>query len=110
LRSDVSPELIVLINVPSVDNPDGSNVTVREISPIGHSDATGNKAGGRKVVRAGKREVVVGKSIASDFRGQNGAKTRVRPRGLGGGRRDGRGKSSANSEIFADLNLTGADS
>src|SRR5438105_3768596 len=31
----VSPEGIVLITVPSVDNPEGSNITVRGISPIG---------------------------------------------------------------------------
>src|SRR5436190_4662432 len=31
----VSPEGIVLINVPSVDNPEGSNITVRGITPIG---------------------------------------------------------------------------
>src|SRR5258708_19876018 len=31
----VSPEGIVVINLPSVDNPEGSNVTLRGITPIG---------------------------------------------------------------------------
>src|SRR6266852_770622 len=31
----VSPETIVVVNLPSVDNPDGSNVTIRGLSPMG---------------------------------------------------------------------------
>src|SRR5436309_6754281 len=31
----VSPEGVVLINVSSVDNPEGSNITVRGLSPMG---------------------------------------------------------------------------
>src|SRR5437667_941218 len=103
----VSPELIVLINVPSVDNPDGSNVTVRGISPIGIQMRPGIKLAAGRWFEAGKREVVVGKSIAQRFpAARMGQK-------LAFGRGDwdvvgvmDAGKSSANSEIFADLNLT----
>jgi ABC-type antimicrobial peptide transport system permease subunit len=63
----ISPELIVLINVPSVDNPEGSNITVRGISPIGIEMRPGIKLAAGRWFDAGKREVVVGKSIAERF-------------------------------------------
>jgi putative ABC transport system permease protein len=106
----VSPEGIVLINVPSVDNPEGSNVTVRAILPIGIEMRPGIKLAAGRWFEAGKREVVVGKSISQRFPAARlGQK-------LAFGRGDWEvvgvmdaGKSSANSEIFADLNLTAAD-
>jgi putative ABC transport system permease protein len=106
----VSPELIVLIAVPSVDNPDGSNITVRGLSPMGIQMRDGIKLASGRWFEAGKREVVVGKSIAARFPAARlGEK-------LAFGRGDWEvvgvmdaGKSAANSEIFADLNLASAD-
>src|SRR5437879_4674759 len=106
----VSPEGIVLINVPSVDNPDGSNITVRGISPIGIQMRENIKLSAGRWFEAGKREVVVGKSIAKRFpAARMGEK-------LAFGHGDWEvvgimdaGKSAANSEIFADLNITAAD-
>src|SRR5712691_8243394 len=58
----VSPEGIVVINLPSVDNPEGSNVTLRGLTALGIQMRDGIKLlpGGRWFER-GKREVVVGK-------------------------------------------------
>src|SRR5216684_7804118 len=58
----VSPETIVLINVPSVDNPEGSNITVRGISPIGIEMRENIRISAGRWFEPGKREVVVGKS------------------------------------------------
>jgi putative ABC transport system permease protein len=106
----VSPETIVVVNLPSVDNPDGSNVTVRGISPMGLQMREGIKLASGRWFSSGRREVVVGKSIAARFPASRlGQKITF-------GRGDWEvvgimdaGKSAANSEIFADLNLASAD-
>ncbi len=106
----VSPEGIVVINLPSVDNPEGSNVTLRGLAPIGLQMREGIKLASGRWFEAGKREVVVGKSIAARFpAAQLGRK-------LTFGRGDwdvvgimDAGKSAANSEIFTDVNLAAAD-
>jgi putative ABC transport system permease protein len=106
----VSPEGIVVINLASVDNPDGSNVTVRGLSPMGLEMREGIKLAQGRWFTSGKREVVVGKSIAARFpAARMGQKL-----AFGKGEWDvvgimDAGKSAANSEIFTDLNQTGAD-
>jgi putative ABC transport system permease protein len=106
----VSPELIVLINVPSVDNPEGSNITVRGVSPMGIQMREGIKLASGRWFASGKREVVVGKSIATRFPAAKLGEKLAFGRGEWEvvGVMDA-GKSAANSEIFADLNLAGAD-
>jgi putative ABC transport system permease protein len=106
----VSPETIVLINLPSVDNPDGSNVTLRGISPMGLQMREGVKLASGRWFGSGKREVVVGKSIAARFPAARLGQKLAFGRGEWEvvGIMDA-GKSAANSEIFADLNLAGAD-
>jgi putative ABC transport system permease protein len=106
----VSPEGIVVINLPSVDNPEGSNVTLRGITPIGIQMRDEIKLLSGRWFDTGKREVVVGKSIAARFPG-----ARIGQRILFGrgewevvGVMDA-GKSAHNSEVFGDLNLMGAD-
>jgi len=106
----VSPEGIVLINVPSVDNPEGSNITVRGITPIGIQMREGLKLVSGRWFEPGKREVVVGKSIAARF-----PATRMGEK-LTFGKGDwdvvgilDAGKSANNSEIFTDLNQAAAD-
>jgi putative ABC transport system permease protein len=107
----VSPELIVVINLPSVDNPDGSNVTVRGVSPMGLQMREGIKLATGRWFTSGRREVVVGKSIAARFPAASFGKKIAFGRGEWEvvGIVDA-GKSAANSEIFADLNLCAADS
>src|SRR3982074_769823 len=56
----VSPETIVVINLPSVDNPDGSNVTLRGISPMGLQMREGIKLASGRWFGSGKREGVGG--------------------------------------------------
>ena len=52
----ISPELVVVINLPSVDNPDGSNVTVRGVSPMGIQMRERVKLAAGRWFEAGKRE------------------------------------------------------
>jgi ABC-type lipoprotein release transport system permease subunit len=106
----VSPEGIVLVNLPSVDNPDGSNVTLRGITPTGIQMREGIKLLSGRWFEQGKREVVVGKSIAARFPSAHMGQRIFFGRGEWEvvGVMDA-GKSAHNSEIFADLNLAGAD-
>jgi ABC-type antimicrobial peptide transport system permease subunit len=105
-----SLEMVTVINLPSVDSPDGMNVTLRGILPVGIRMRDGLKLQDGRWFRAGQREVVVGKSIARRYPGaQLGQKLRF-------GRGDWEvvgvmdaGTSSANSEIFGDLNQTSSD-
>jgi putative ABC transport system permease protein len=106
----VSPEGVVVISLPSVDNPDGSNITLRGITAMGIQMREGIKLISGRWFASGRREIVVGKSVAARFPAARlGQKVRF-------GRGDWEvvgimdaGKSAANSEIFSDLNLTGAD-
>ena len=106
----VSPEGVVVISLPSVDNPDGSNITLRGITPMGIQMREGIKLAAGRWFDSGKREIVVGKAIAARFPAARLGKKVAFGRGEWEvvGIMDA-GKSAANSEIFADLNLTGAD-
>ena len=106
----VSPEGVVVISLPSVDNPDGSNVTLRGITAMGIQMREGIKLASGRWFDQGKREIVVGKSIAARFPGARLGQKVAFGRGQWEvvGIMDA-GKSAANSEIFSDLNLTGAD-
>jgi putative ABC transport system permease protein len=105
-----SLELVTVVNLARIDTADGINVTIRGISPIGVEMREGLKIAEGRWFDAGKREVVVGKSIAKRFPDAR----------LGGTIQFGRGdwtvvgimdagRSAVNSEIFADLNQTSAD-
>lgn len=105
-----SLEMVTVINLPSVDSPEGMNVTLRGILPLGIEMRDGLKLQAGRWFRAGQREVVVGKSIARRYPGAHlGKKLRF---GRGEwevvGVMDG-GQSSVNSEIFGDLNQTSSD-
>ena len=105
-----SLEMVTVINLPSIDSPEGMNVTLRGILPLGIEMRDGLKLQDGRWFRAGQREVVVGKSIARRYPGaQLGKKLRF---GRGEwevvGVMDG-GQSSVNSEIFGDLNQTSSD-
>ena len=105
-----SLEMVTVINLPSVDSPEGMNVTLRGILPTGVKLRDGLKLQEGRWFRAGQREVVVGKSIARRYPGaQLGKKLRF---GRGDweivGVMDG-GQSAVNSEIWGDLNQTSSD-
>lgn len=105
-----SLEVVTVINLASVDAPDGMNVTVRGLLPIGVEMRRGLKIASGRWFDPGKRELVAGKSIARRYPGA----------GLGKHIKFGRGdwevvgvmdagQSAQNSEIFGDLNQVSSD-
>ena len=99
----VSPEALTVVNLPSVDSPEGMNVTVRGLLPIGLAMRTVAVTQG-KMFEPGLRQIVVGESISHRYPdAQIGKQVRF-GRGLWevvGVFRVG--ESAANSEIWADL-------
>ena len=106
----ISLELVTIVNLPSIDNPDGVNVTLRGLTPIGGEMREGLRLAAGRWFEPGKREVVVGSSISKRFP-DAALGRRIH---LGRGDWDIVGimqtrNSASNSEIFADLNLLAAD-
>ncbi len=104
-----SLEMTQVINLPSVDDPKGMNVTLRGLLPTGIAMRSVHLATGRWF-QAGQREIVVGKSIAQRYPdAQFGHHLRF---GRGDwqivGIMDG-GQSAVNSEIWGDLNQISSD-
>ncbi len=104
-----SLELVSVINLPSVDNPEGSNVTVRGVSLRGVQMRKLKLAAGRWF-QPGHREVTVGKNIAKRYPAAQLGKQLKFGKGLWTvvGVFDG-GKSAVNSEIFGDANQVASD-
>ena len=105
-----SLEIVTVINLPSVDKPDGMNVTVRGLLPMGIKMRDELKLQDGRWFNPGQREVVVGKSVAKRYPdARMGKKLRF---GRGEwevvGVMDG-GQSAVNSEIFGDLNQISSD-
>lgn len=105
----VSPEVISVVNLPSVDSPEGMNVTVRGMLPIGLTMRTVGVTNG-KMFGPGLRQVVVGESVAKRYpAAQIGKQLRF---GRGMWEVVGvfkSGESAANSEIWTDLNQLRGD-
>jgi putative ABC transport system permease protein len=105
-----SVELVTVINLPSVDNPGGANITLRGITPVGLEVREEVKLAQGRWFRQGQREVVVGRSIPSRYPdAQIGNKLRF---GKGDWEIVGvvdAGKGAANSEILCDLNQASGD-
>jgi putative ABC transport system permease protein len=104
-----SLEMVQVINLPSVDDPKGMNVTLRGLLQVGISMRNVHLVSGRWF-QAGRREIVVGKSIAQRYPdAQLGRHLRF---GKGDwaivGIMDG-GQSAVNSEIWGDLNQVSSD-
>jgi len=105
----VSPELVNVANLPSVDNPKGMNITVRGINPVGIEMRSVRLTDGRWF-RSGQREIVIGKSVARRYPTASLGK-RIR---FGKGEweivgiMDG-GESAVNSEIWGDFNQIASD-
>jgi len=105
-----SLEMVTIVNLVSVDAPDGTNVTLRGMMPVGRElRPTMHLVAGRWF-DTGKRELVVGESIAKRFPAAR----------LGNKLHFGRGdwdivgvmtagKSAANSEMLTDLNQVASD-
>lgn len=105
-----SLEMVTVIDLESVDAPQGINVTLRGITPLGIEMRDQMKLVSGRWFQAGQREVVAGESIAKRFPG-----ARIGQR-LHFGRGDwdvvgimSAGSGSSNSEIFGDLNQISAD-
>jgi len=106
----VSLELVTVVNLERAGSSEGVNVTLRGLTPPGIEMREGLKLADGRWFDPGKREVVVGASIARRFPEVQLGRT------IHLGRADWEvvgvmeaGRGVANSEIFADLNLLSAD-
>ncbi len=103
-----SEELVNVVNLPSVDNPKGMNVTVRGLGPAGIEMRDATIVQGRWF-DPGREEIVVGEAVARRYPGARlGNRIRF---GRGDwkvvGVMDG-GQSAYNSEIWGDFNQVSA--
>lgn len=105
----VSPEGLTVINLPSIEAPAGTNVTVRGMLPIGLSMRQVTVVSGA-MIKPGLRQVVVGESVAKRYPGAQVGKELRFGRGMWtvvGVFRVG--DTAANSEIWTDLNQLRGD-
>ncbi len=105
-----SLELVTVINLPSVESPDGMNVTVRGLLPVGIEMREDMKLTAGRWFTTGRREVVVGDSIARRY--PDAALGKRLTFGRGEWEVVGVFKSeqlARNSEILADLNQAASD-
>jgi putative ABC transport system permease protein len=104
-----SLEIVTVINLPSVDSPDGMNVTLRGLGTMGIEMRKVAIREGRWF-RSGQREVVVGTSIASRYPVARIGQTLSFGRGewVVVGVMD-RARSAANSEIWGELGQISSD-
>lgn len=104
-----SPEILTIVNLPSVDSPAGMNLTVRAMSQVGVEMRDAKLQQGRWF-QSGQREIVVGKSVAKRYpNAQPGKRVRF---GRGEWEVVGvfdAGESTFNGEIWGELNQVGAD-
>jgi len=106
----VSPEIVTVMNLPRKNNPEGANVTIRGLSPLGVKMRPELKMLQGRWFEAGQREIAVGKSIASRYvNATMGDRLRF-------GRGDwtivgvfDAGKTAFDSEIWGDLNQIATD-
>ena len=109
-ESLASPEVVVVIVIPRKDNTGETNVTVRGMSPVGFELRPKIGLVEGRWFDAGKREIVVSKSISQRFRNA----------GMGDELFFGKGKwkvvgvfdagdTAASSEIWADVNQMASD-
>jgi putative ABC transport system permease protein len=105
-----SPEILTVVNLPSVDSPNGMNLTVRALSQIGVEMRGAKIQPGGRWFQSGQREIVVGKSVAKRYPNARPGK-RVR---FGRGEWEvvgvfDAGDSAFNGEIWGELNQIGPD-
>jgi putative ABC transport system permease protein len=105
-----SLEVVTVINMENADTGEGTNVTVRGLPPAGIEMRHGIKISSGRWFQQGRREVVVGKSVADRY-----PEARIGRR-VKFGRGDwdvvgvmDAGRGAQASEIWGDLNQVGAD-
>lgn len=105
-----SLEMVTVIMLEGPEHPEGINITLRGLLPVGFEMREDVKIVAGRMFETGRREAIVGKGVAD----------RYGMAGIGRKLRFGRGewtvvgifdagRSAANSEIFADLNQVSAD-
>jgi putative ABC transport system permease protein len=105
-----SLEMITVILLEGPENPDGINITLRGLQPVGLEMRENVHLVAGRMFETGKREIIAGRGVAE----------RYAMAALGKKLRFGRGewtvvgvfdagRSAANSEIFADLNQVSSD-
>ena len=105
-----SLEVVSGISLQTADNPDGFNITIRGITPVGKEIRDYMKVSEGRWFRPGMREVVVGKSIAAKY-----PEARVGKKlALGKGEWEvvgvmDAGRAAIGSEILGDLNQIAGD-
>lgn len=105
-----SLEMVAVIVLKGGASPEGINITLRGLTPIGVAMREHVRIAQGRPFSPGRRELVVGKSIAERYpAARMGSRLR-----FGRGQWDvvgvmDAGRSAANSEIFADLNQLAAD-
>ncbi len=104
-----SLEVVTIANMPSPDKPDGTNITLRGLSPAGLAMRKLRIISGRWF-QPGQREIVVGKNLAKVYEAAQVGKQLKFGKGSWTivGVMDG-GDSSVNSEIFGDGNQVASD-
>jgi putative ABC transport system permease protein len=102
--------MVQIVNLPRVDAPEGANVTIRGVLPVAAEIRPDLKLATGRWFETGKREIVVGKSIAERFPdAQLGRKLKfARGEWEIVGVMDA-GRSAVNSEIWGDVNQLSAD-
>ena len=104
-----SLEVVSLINLPNVDNPEGANVNLRGVSMRGVQMRKLRIIAGRWF-QPGHREIVVGKSVAQRYPSAHFGKQLKFGKGYWTivGVMDG-GNSATDSEIYGDANQVASD-
>lgn len=105
-----SLEMVTVIVLESPQNPQGINIAIRGLTLVGFEMREGVRLVAGRMFQTGRREIVVGASVASRYPGASIGNRLRFGRGLWEvvGIMDA-GRSAANSEIFADLNQLSAD-
>jgi putative ABC transport system permease protein len=105
-----SLEMVTVISLPSVDNPDGANITLRGLLPLGFKLRDDLKLAEGRWFSPGHREIVIGKSVAKRYPAAKMGKMLRFGRGEWEivGIMDA-GQSAVNSEIWGDLNQVSSD-
>ncbi len=105
-----SLEMITVINLANVDNPNGVNVTIRGVQPAGVELRKNVRMSEGRWFNAGQREIVVGKSVEKRFPDAKLGKSIFFARGSWTvvGVMDC-GRCAHDSEIWGDLNQISSD-
>lgn len=107
---ETSLEIVTGISLAGTEGLDLTNLTLRGLTPEGFRMRKGLRLAEGRMFEPGKREVVVGRSLAEKFPQARLGATMHFGRGdwLVAGVMDG-GSASWNSEVFADVNQVAAD-